>query len=377
MSKYELSISTDYVPTWTLQDALRELFQNAIDQEAVCSDNAMKWDFNVANGTLAISNQTSKLNASTLLLGTSTKRGDSSTVGKFGEGYKLAALVLTRLGKKLTIYSGTETWNFRFSKSRKFNATILVCDITTDWRVWRQGDPTLSMVVEGLTLQDFAELQAVNLQVLPPKAFITSPKGRILLDERWRGKVFVNGLFIVDTNTTNSMGTYRCGYDLKPEFVELDRDRKLITDFNLQWIASEFWALAASREHNYQPGCHNDLTYKHMFIQMVEQDAPDVKFIKHFRVDELSTEVHTRFVDTHGSDAVPITYQHEMKAVLATGKTPVIVSESHKTLLCNAHDYAIPVYRTVRERLKTWFVMYGAELSDAATRELEEIIDDL
>lgn len=40
-SKYELTISTNYVPDWTYIEAFRELFQNAIDNEITNPDNKM------------------------------------------------------------------------------------------------------------------------------------------------------------------------------------------------------------------------------------------------------------------------------------------------------------------------------------------------
>lgn len=71
MSKIELSLASDYVPSWTIVDAIRELFQNALDQEVQCPDNKASWSYE--NGTFKICNKQSMLTAKTLLLGTSSK----------------------------------------------------------------------------------------------------------------------------------------------------------------------------------------------------------------------------------------------------------------------------------------------------------------
>ena len=39
MRKYELSISADYVPEWGTTEAIREYFQNSIDEETRDSSN--------------------------------------------------------------------------------------------------------------------------------------------------------------------------------------------------------------------------------------------------------------------------------------------------------------------------------------------------
>ena len=41
MRKFELSISADYVPEWGVTEAVREFFQNSIDEETRDSSNKM------------------------------------------------------------------------------------------------------------------------------------------------------------------------------------------------------------------------------------------------------------------------------------------------------------------------------------------------
>ena len=103
MRKIELSLASDYVPSWTIVDAIRELFQNALDQEVQSPGNKATWSYE--NGTFKISNKQSTLTTKTLLLGTSSKSEDTRTIGQFGEGYKIATLVLLRNNKQVTIYN--------------------------------------------------------------------------------------------------------------------------------------------------------------------------------------------------------------------------------------------------------------------------------
>ena len=73
MKKMELSLASDYVPGWTIVDAVRELFQNAVDQEVQCPDNTASWEY--SDGTLRICNKKSTLTTKSLLLGSTTKAG--------------------------------------------------------------------------------------------------------------------------------------------------------------------------------------------------------------------------------------------------------------------------------------------------------------
>lgn len=100
ISKYELAISTGYVPDWGIVEAFRELFQNALDNQITNPENTMGWGYDTNTEVLTVSNKTSKLTVDSLLLGSGTKTNDKNTIGKHGEGYKIAFMVLLRNNKK-------------------------------------------------------------------------------------------------------------------------------------------------------------------------------------------------------------------------------------------------------------------------------------
>ena len=79
------------------------------------------------SGTIRFTNKQSRLKVNTLLLGCTSKEDDTLTVGQFGEGYKIASLVLNRLGKAFTIYNNMENeiWIARFKNSKKWHGKIL------------------------------------------------------------------------------------------------------------------------------------------------------------------------------------------------------------------------------------------------------------
>ena len=105
MKKCELTISSSYVPNWTIFNAIRELVQNALDQEFVDANNTMNMQYDEDKCELTISNKNSSLTTNTLLFGSTSKANDENQIGQFGEGYKIATMVLLREGKNITFYN--------------------------------------------------------------------------------------------------------------------------------------------------------------------------------------------------------------------------------------------------------------------------------
>lgn len=128
---YELSLTPTYVSDCDFNMAIRELIQNGIDQQAINPKATFSMEFipytDGISGTIRFTNKQSRLKVNTLLLGCTSKEDDTLTVGQFGEGYKIASLVLNRLGKAFTIYNNMENeiWIARFKNSKKWHGKIL------------------------------------------------------------------------------------------------------------------------------------------------------------------------------------------------------------------------------------------------------------
>lgn len=128
---YELSLTPTYVSDCDFNMAIRELIQNGIDQQTINPKATFSMEFipytDGISGTIRFTNKQSRLKVNTLLLGCTSKEDDTLTVGQFGEGYKIASLVLNRLGKAFTIYNNMENeiWIARFKNSKKWHGKIL------------------------------------------------------------------------------------------------------------------------------------------------------------------------------------------------------------------------------------------------------------
>lgn len=120
MKTIELSLSPKYVSGWGVEEAVREILQNAIDQKADGAEASVSYD----RETLSILTDGARLKTSTLLLGESGK-DDERYIGKYGEGYKLALLVLTRERKPVKVVTDAETWTPEFRLSETFGEESL------------------------------------------------------------------------------------------------------------------------------------------------------------------------------------------------------------------------------------------------------------
>ena len=115
MTRHKMSLDIGYVSDWGVQEALRELFQNAIDNGI--------WEYRIYNSSIEIRSKNTALTTASLLLGHSCK--SDGAIGKFGEGYKLACLVLTRLSKQVIIDTANEVWRPKLINSRTYKTQLL------------------------------------------------------------------------------------------------------------------------------------------------------------------------------------------------------------------------------------------------------------
>ena len=307
MSRYELTISPEYVKHWTPVEAIREIFQNALD-----SEGKMSWNYGATHeNTLCITSTGTKLSYKSLLMGHTTKALDSSKIGQFGEGFKLALLVLARCGHYVEIQNSNEVWVPKLVKSRRFDSTILTIDIT---KKFFSKETALTFVVNGITEEMFAEFKENNfhLNPVPDTEKIKTGKGSILLSRP--GDLFVHGLFVEHKKD------FVYGYDLRPGVLTLDRDRRSVSEFNLSWVASQMWA-ESSRA---------DLVAPMLFCG---NSKPDVCYLaSHLdkATGSLSAGLLSDFYTKYGAEAIPVTSQHDYDILKGRGYNPIFSNSVFK-----------------------------------------------
>lgn len=222
----ELSIGKNYVTNWGLWEAIREIIQNGQDSEK--EGNPLSITYDEMSGTLSIINKGAYLDISSLVLGNSIK-GSDEAIGKYGEGYKLALVVLLRLGKEVLITSGDETWKPIFQESKTFGTEVLAIEVEPNYN----NEDKVMFEIKGITVTEYYALKGKSLRLAKETSYSNHIKevecdyGRILLDDEYKGKFYVEGLFIQTDNN------FKYGYDFNYNEVDLDRDRKAINYYDL------------------------------------------------------------------------------------------------------------------------------------------------
>lgn len=337
--KFTLPISPDYVAHWGLWEAVREIYQNALDQ----GEATITYDPEV--GHLYIASATGALTPETLVLGTSSKRENPAQRGKFGEGYKLALLVLARLGHNVSIRTGNEIWIPALEHDPVFNAVVLNI-YTTE----AQQSDGVRFMITGI-LPDEYDLVQSNIRPNPEEC------DTILDDPGQAGRIFVGGLYVA------TVKDFQCGYAFRPGTIKLDRDRGMVDGFDLSYETSRLWTAAGGDRA----------------VELMNAEAPDVLYVENHTTKTSSLALSTEgwFSSTYGYHAIPVSDQDEIQRATAAGIKWVLVPTAVKNVLRLVKSWFIPNEKSLIARLREFGDRYKYHLPADGRRALDEIIQSL
>jgi hypothetical protein len=159
INTFDIPVSAGYIDNWGITEALREIKANAEDKTGV--DGNYGWSYDAVTETLEIWNESAEpLTPATLVLGNSTKSNEDDAIGQFGEGYKLALIVLLREQMRVTIINHGKIWNPSFQESKTFGTETLHIE-----ERWGDGHTdSIRFVIEGVTQENMDEFEQILLQ---------------------------------------------------------------------------------------------------------------------------------------------------------------------------------------------------------------------
>lgn len=302
---FELPLSRDYVRHWGMAEAVRELIQNALD-----SDSPFEYEF--LGDSLFITSRHARLEPRSLLLGSTTKAERTDSIGSFGEGYKIALLVLTRLGYPCLVHNNELLWRPEFRRSRQYDSEVL-CIVQEKAERRREG---LTFEVAGLTPDDIAEIRESCLHMQNHLGETKQvPRGRILVERP--GKLYVGGLFICETDL-------KYGYDVDPEFITLERDRQTVSSFDLKLLTRDMWFSTEDYDR---------------VAELIEGETPDVEYAE-FGAPELVKEACYRLFQRQHPGSVAAKSQEELEQLVDRGLTKtVVVNSTYHSCLTGSRSY--------------------------------------
>lgn len=333
MTTFTLPISPNYVAHWGLWEAVREFIQNAYDQKA--RDPSCVVDISTTDdGDMIIETSTGKLSKGSLLLGAS----EGATRGQFGEGYKLAMLVLCRLCKGVRILTDMERWTPAICRDEQFDADVLKVFVEP-WMTEKDG---VRVEISNV------DWNAVKDNFLP----YDESDDRVLESSKEKGRIYVGGLYVA---TVKGLAY---GYALKPSTMKLDRDRSMIRDFDLDMVTSRIWAARNEPDK---------------VSRLLEDNSREVNYI-HYSPVVSAKRVAEAFVEKHGSDVVPVVDQAEIEKAVAAGVKWRLVPQVLRNVLSSFVSYFIPSRKTPLQRLKDLYKECKWSLNDSDRNELADII---
>lgn len=328
MKRFDLGMSINYCPTWGVVESVREFFQNAHDEEIVNPENKMYFGYDKDSKTLRIGNKNGRLTTNTLLLGQSSKRDNSETIGQHGEGYKVATVVLLRNGKGVKVYNRAdkEVWTAKTIKSRRYQADVVVFDIEKVSIFKSVPDHDLIFEISGIDEDEYQAIVNSNLFLQDLKEgddYIASNPGyplatcmcKVLTGERHAGKLFVGGLYVI----TSKYAKY--GYDFAPELVKLDRDRGFIDGIDLQFLTAKVISATGDTELINEAKNFWDGSYFKYYLSSYKSVFDNSSYA------EMFDKSYQEFLDENGEDAIPVQTTDDFNRLSRNGFNPVLVEE--------------------------------------------------
>lgn len=293
-------ISINYMSHWSLKEAIRELLQNAIDTGGYTIEST-------DNGLVITNEVTNTFNLDNLLLLGETTKAASNTIGKFGEGFKLALLVLAR----------EQVEHYVFIDDCLMSANNVDNKLTLTVQGEFDAPKKVTVVV------DHPEAYAIACKLLARKQdynIVAETKhAKAMLPA---GALYVGGLRVCDLKGFNF------SYDFSPSKVQLDRDRATASTFDLAWAASELWvAQTVTKE----------------LLDLIYSGAQDVQYVASVSPSkELIEALYDHYLEHYGPKTVLAESAHKAKALEHLYQRVVYVGSSSYNALVTSNKRYMP-----------------------------------
>lgn len=364
---FELPILLDYVSDWGIVEAVREFFQNCIDEET--QNPSHKWwsSYDEVNKELTVANRGCALDTASLLLGKTSKAGDNSTIGSHGEGYKVASVVLLRTGHTLKIFNGykQELWTSKVIKSRRYGADIVGFNI----QGYSYGDDSLRFVIGGITPDEYEEIQSKNLWICEDVGkVLKSEVGSVLLNEKFSGQIFVKGLYV------KTIDDIQYGYNFEPSEVRLDRDRRTLDSWDLQYTISKLVSKLDARDIN------------------EIKEAPEIRHLNLYlhtlgfnqKFQDVANDSYKKFKEKYGEKVIPVENDEDFNKYVSYGYECRKLEHDEYSLITSAEEYEeVEVEEEeedigkVVDEIVDWFDSYEYELCDDTAEKFRNLLERL
>lgn len=322
MTIYHTNIAKDYALSAGFGSAwagIREILQNALDghdkgyymriDHGKARDRSGSWALKVMNEGITLTRDA-------LVLGFSSKRNDASQRGQHGEGLVVGINALLNWGHEVWIRTGDEAWIAKHQRNER-GLEVLVIDIR------KQPKHINDFVVEikGVSPQDWESYQE-RLLFFGDKndRRISLERGTILLDPKYKNKLFVKGIYVCELPDD-----YSFGYNLN---IHLNRDREV----------ADPWLLTDTIREVIMDATSKNLFKVEEILEVLENEncGESQAFAHcHFWGDpnDFHQKIAENFIEKHGENSLPVSSLGDSQRVEHFGKKGITVSKAIKNII--------------------------------------------
>lgn len=322
MSKIQLTIDTGYCDSWGAWEGVRELVSNAKDAEELNPRNTMEIRHKEQLSQLQIKTKDVIVDPATLLvLGRSSKRGHDVR-GRFGEGFAIGCMALTRAGHPVSFRNADTSWKCTFDRVE--DGPLAGQELLTFYSRAVNTTQDFVVTIDNITSEVWNALRPLFLFLTPPPAdeVVAVDQGSLILSEDRRGMVYARGVFV------RRFEKLECGYDLRD--IQLDRDRQMIDEWKLGDALSNLWGSVLCGRKDVKEA--QDALARRAY-DLAKSNSDESRHFR-WRTDERLVEhMKAQFVAEHGEDAVPVTTMAEADEITSLGAKPAVVNSTLRELL--------------------------------------------
>lgn len=314
--KFTYPIKSTYVSDWGIQEALRELIANGLDAQAQ-QGAPFSHSYNPKRKRVILKNLGVRLPLDAFYFGGSDKLGEAGIIGKYGEGLKLAMLVIARSDEhSMTLTNGDEIWTPKLEADKHTGVQCLV--------VRKKANPVqeadLYVTVNGVSPEDWDGARRRFLALKQDVPFFTNKDGTIL-NPKEAGSVYVRGVWVQD------LPNYKYGYAINAD-LDTGRDRRLP---NLRQLTPAIGELLTDYVLEAQPNTEDRKQRETWLYSLLLAGGGEAQALRDAGLYAFRDAVKSRFVAEHGDSAVPVmsgVAPHILEEWRSLGKTPVVVGQA-------------------------------------------------
>lgn len=229
----------DYLKDWGINEALREVYQNFLDYGEY-TEKLKK----LKNGNIQVSlyNNWSPESLDFLRIGNSVKKEGS--IGKHGEGIKMAFMIFIRNGLKSRIITQSQVVLPSFYDDKEIGKCFCFEYLNIN------GKNDFFTIQFEINPEDF---KGFRENVISENDIIFSLAGYGDIVDKPKGNIYSGGLFVAN------LPNIQKSYNIVPEQLNLDRDRSVPRSFDVNWAASRI--NEAYDKWNFVDTTYDDMQY--------------------------------------------------------------------------------------------------------------------